>query len=175
MANLTIKFNNKEFLLSCEDGQEEHLEELSIKINQKFNDLKNNLGNLGENKLLLITAVKIMDEYYDNADFKKLESGIEKVCEDLKHSVFGDTTELEKKDWIRQVLMPDLKWLSKFDSIRKKVHEASGVPLLHINEQEAKKLLERLQKEQDKVREQALNEELEVKQREQVLLNYLEP
>ena len=65
MANLTIKFNNKEFLLSCEDGQEEHLEELSIKINQKFNDLKNNLGNLGENKLLLITAVKIMDEYYD--------------------------------------------------------------------------------------------------------------
>ena len=65
MANVSIKFNNKEFLLSCEDGQEEHLEELLIQINQKFNDLKNNLGNLGENKLLLITAVKIMDEYYD--------------------------------------------------------------------------------------------------------------
>ena len=65
MANVSIKFNNKEFLLSCEDGQEEHLEELLIHINQKFNDLKNNLGNLGENKLLLITAVKIMDEYYD--------------------------------------------------------------------------------------------------------------
>lgn len=76
MANLTIKFNNKEFLLSCEDGQEEHLEELSIQINQKFNDLKNNLGNLGENKLLLITAVKIMDEYYDTkkkVDQKKNE------------------------------------------------------------------------------------------------------
>jgi len=65
MANVTIKFNGKEFLLSCEDGQEEHLEELLIQINQKFNDLKNNLGNLGENKLLLITAVKIMDEYYE--------------------------------------------------------------------------------------------------------------
>tara|TARA_B110000003_G_scaffold178600_1_gene177999 strand:+ start:43 stop:489 length:447 start_codon:yes stop_codon:yes gene_type:complete len=65
MANVSIKFNNKEFLLSCEDGQEEHLEELLIQINKKFNDLKNNLGNLGENKLLLITAVKIMDEYYD--------------------------------------------------------------------------------------------------------------
>ena len=65
MANVSIKFNNKEFLLSCEDGQEEHLEELLIQINQKFNDLKNNLGNLGENKLLLITAVKIMDEYYE--------------------------------------------------------------------------------------------------------------
>ena len=76
MANVSIKFNNKEFLLSCEDGQEEHLEELLIQINQKFNELKNNLGNLGENKLLLITAVKIMDEYYETkkkVDQKKHE------------------------------------------------------------------------------------------------------
>ena len=71
MANVSIKFNNKEFLLSCEDGQEEHLEELLIHINQKFNDLKNNLGNLGENKLLLITAVKVMDEYFETK--KKVE------------------------------------------------------------------------------------------------------
>ena len=65
MANVNIKFNGKEFLLSCEDGQEEHLEELLIHINQKFNDLKNDLGNIGENKLLLITAVKVMDEYFE--------------------------------------------------------------------------------------------------------------
>ena len=71
MANVSIKFNNKEFLLSCEDGQEEHLEELLIHINQKFNNLKNDLGNLGENKLLLITAVKIMDEYFETK--KKVE------------------------------------------------------------------------------------------------------
>ena len=71
MANVSIKFNGKEFLLSCEDGQEEHLEELLIQINQKFNNLKNDLGNLGENKLLLITAVKIMDEYFETK--KKVE------------------------------------------------------------------------------------------------------
>ncbi len=76
MANVSIKFNNKEILLSCDDGQEEHLEELLIKINQKFNHLKNELGNLGENKLLLITSVKIMDEYYETkkkVDQKKSE------------------------------------------------------------------------------------------------------
>tara|TARA_B100000282_G_scaffold208162_1_gene153111 strand:+ start:209 stop:652 length:444 start_codon:yes stop_codon:yes gene_type:complete len=71
MANVNIKFNGKEFILSCDDGQEEHLEELLIQINQKFNTLKNELGNLGENKLLLITSVKVMDEYYDTA--KKVE------------------------------------------------------------------------------------------------------
>ena len=76
MANVSIKFNGKEFLLSCEDGQEEHLEELLIQINQKFNNLKNELGNLGENKLLLITAGKVMDEYYETkkkGDQKKNE------------------------------------------------------------------------------------------------------
>ena len=77
MANVSIKFNNKEFLLACEDGQEEHLEELLIQINKKFNNLKNDLGNLGENKLLLITAVKIMDEYYETK--KKVEQKKEEL------------------------------------------------------------------------------------------------
>ena len=71
MANVTIKFNGKEFLLSCDDGQEEHLEDLLIQINQKFNDLKNDLGNIGENKLLLITSVQVMDEYFETK--KKVE------------------------------------------------------------------------------------------------------
>ena len=71
MANVSIKFNGKEFLLSCDDGQEEHLEELLIQLNQKFNELKNDLGNLGENKLLLITAVKVIDEYHETK--KKVE------------------------------------------------------------------------------------------------------
>jgi cell division protein ZapA len=71
MANINIKFNGKDFLLSCDDGQEEHLEELLVHINQKFADLKNDLGNIGENKLLLITTVQVMDEYFETK--KKVE------------------------------------------------------------------------------------------------------
>jgi len=71
MANVNIKFNGKDFLLSCDDGQEEHLEELLTHINQRFSDLKNDLGNIGENKLLLITSVQIMDEYFETK--KKVE------------------------------------------------------------------------------------------------------
>ena len=76
MANITLKFNGKEFLLSCEDGQEEHLDELSLHLNNRFNHLKNDLGNIGENKLLLITSIKIMDEYFETKkkiDQKKQE------------------------------------------------------------------------------------------------------
>ena len=71
MANVNIKFNGKDFLLSCDDGQEEHLEELLTDINEKFSNLKNDLGNIGENKLLLITSVQIMDEYFETK--KKIE------------------------------------------------------------------------------------------------------
>tara|TARA_B100000131_G_scaffold314503_1_gene351444 strand:- start:1403 stop:1840 length:438 start_codon:yes stop_codon:yes gene_type:complete len=71
MANINITFNGKEFLLSCEDGQEEHLEELSKYLNDKFNRLRSELGNIGENKLLLITSIKVIDEFYETK--KKLE------------------------------------------------------------------------------------------------------
>ena len=92
MGNVTVKFNNKEFILSCEDGQEEHLEELLIKISQKFNNLKDDLGNLGENKLLLITAVKIMDEYYETkkkVDQRKIEfKDLSDKFKDLKSLIY---------------------------------------------------------------------------------------
>ena len=104
MANVSIKFNNKEFLLSCDDGQEEHLEELLIQINQKFNSLKNDLGNLGENKLLLITAVKVMDEYYETkkkVDQKKEElKNLSNKFKELKSLIYEyrDKKELEIKE-----------------------------------------------------------------------------
>ena len=72
MANVNIKFNNKDYLLSCDDGQEENLEKLANHLDSKYNKLKNNLGNIGENKLLLITAIKMVDDYYDL--FKKVEN-----------------------------------------------------------------------------------------------------
>ncbi len=104
MANVSIKFNGKEFLLSCDDGQEEHLEELLIQINQKFNNLKNELGNLGENKLLLITAVKVMDEYHETK--KKVEQKKEELknlsskFKELKSLIYDyrDKKEEEIKD-----------------------------------------------------------------------------
>ena len=72
MANVNIKFNRKDYLLSCDDGQEENLKKLASHLDKKFNELKSNLGNMGENKLLLISSIKVIDEYYDMV--KKIES-----------------------------------------------------------------------------------------------------
>ena len=65
MANVNIKFNNKDYLLSCDDGQEESLKKLTIFLDQKYSELKDKLGNIGENKLLLITTIQLIDEYFD--------------------------------------------------------------------------------------------------------------
>ena len=65
MANVNIKFNNKDYLLSCDDGQEESLKKLTNFLDQKYNELKDQLGGIGENKLLLITTIKILDDYFN--------------------------------------------------------------------------------------------------------------
>jgi len=99
MANVTIKFNGKDFLLSCDNGQEEHLEELAVNLNEKFGDLKNKLGNIGENKLLLITSIKIMDEYFETKkkieEKKKELENLSNKFRELKSLVYGFK---EKKD-----------------------------------------------------------------------------
>jgi len=101
MANVNIKFNGKEFLLSCDDGQEEHLEELSLYLNDKFNNLKNSLGNIGENKLLLITSIKVMDEYFETKkkiDKQKIEfNKITERFKELKSLVYEYKDDKEKE------------------------------------------------------------------------------
>jgi cell division protein ZapA len=80
MANVNIKFNNKDYLLSCDDGQEKNLQKLAKHLDSKYNELKKDLGNIGENKLLLISTIKIVDDYFHllnkikstKADFENL-------------------------------------------------------------------------------------------------------
>ena len=100
MANVNIKFNGKEYLLSCEDGQEEHLEELSLNLNKKFNDLKFDLGNIGENKLLLISSIKAMDDYFET---KKKVDLQKKELKDIKEN------EIKKLSSTQQELVTDIE------------------------------------------------------------------
>jgi len=111
--------------LSCEDGQEEHLEELLIHINQKFNDLKNNLGNLGENKLLLITSVKIMDEYYETkkrVDQKKNElKDLSSKFRELKSLIYDYRD--KKEEEIKELNNNHLNFKNEIEANHKKYEQ----------------------------------------------------
>ena len=133
MANVTVKFNGKEFLLSCDDGQEDHLEELSIHLDNKFNDLKNELGNIGENKLLLITSIKVMDEYFET----------KKKIEDKK----GELKELS----------------SKFKELRSLVYEykekkENEIKILTNDQEKFKKEIEKNKEDYEKIIDEATNQ-----------------
>ena len=137
MANVNVKFNNKDYLLSCDDGQEENLKELANHLDKKYHQLKTNLGNIGESKLLLITAIQMVDDYFDlykklnnnKKDFEKLsikfkelrslainyrdekEIEIEKLKEELNE--FKDMAEKSKSSY-EEILDKTTKSIEKF-------------------------------------------------------------
>ena len=104
MANINIKFNNKDYLLSCDDGQEEDLKNLTKFLDKKYSSLREKLGNIGENKLLLITSIQVIDEYFDLK--KRVESqksnfeGLSAKFKEMKSLVMnykeGKETEISK-------------------------------------------------------------------------------
>tara|TARA_B100000963_G_scaffold235916_1_gene206205 strand:+ start:468 stop:911 length:444 start_codon:yes stop_codon:yes gene_type:complete len=117
MANVNIKFNGKEYLLSCEDGQEEHLEELSLNLSKKFNNLKYDLGNIGENKLLLISSIKVMDEYFETKkkiDLQKKElQQLKEKFKELKSLVYqykeNKENEIKNLGWTQEELIKNIE------------------------------------------------------------------
>tara|TARA_B100001057_G_scaffold414821_1_gene432067 strand:+ start:362 stop:811 length:450 start_codon:yes stop_codon:yes gene_type:complete len=120
MANVNIKFNGKDYLLSCDDGQEESLKKLTSFLDSKYLELKKNLGNIGENKLLLITSIKLIDEHFDLrrriSEQKNKLDDLSKKFKELKSLAikYKDVKEVEIKDLNREI-----------DSIKKNIEEAN--------------------------------------------------
>ncbi len=120
MANVTIKFNGKEYLLSCDDGQEESLKKLTEFLNKKYLELKKKLGNIGESKLLLITSIKLIDEHFDLrrrvSDQKNKLDNLSNKFKELK------TLAIKYKD-VKEIEINDLN--KKIDSIKKDIEDTN--------------------------------------------------
>tara|TARA_Y100000992_G_C21098019_1_gene411225 strand:+ start:212 stop:658 length:447 start_codon:yes stop_codon:yes gene_type:complete len=120
MANVNIKFNGKDYLLSCDDGQEESLKKLTSFLDNKYLELKKKLGNIGENKLLLITAIKLIDEHFDLrrriSDQKNKLDDLSNKFKELKSLAikYKDNKEIEINDLNKQI-----------DNIKKNIEEAN--------------------------------------------------
>lgn len=122
MANVNIKFNGKDYLLSCDDGQEESLKKLTSFLDNKYSELKKKLGNIGENKLLLITAIKLIDEHFDLRkrvkDQKDKLEDLSKKFKELK------LLAIKYKD-VKEVEINDLN--QEIENIKKSIDEANNM------------------------------------------------
>ena len=122
MANINIKFNNKDYLLSCDDGQEDDLINLTKFLDKKYLSLKEKLGNIGENKLLLITAIQVIDEYFDlkkkvssqKDNFENLSTKFKEMKSLVINYKEGKETEISKLN-------------VELDKFKKMVEESQGI------------------------------------------------
>jgi len=122
VANVNVRFNNKDYLLSCDDGQEEDLKKLTQFLDRKYSDLKTQLGNLGENKLLLITAIQVIDEYFDlKKRVASQKSNFESLSSKFKEMKSLAINYKEVKDIEISKLNSDL------DKLKKMVDESQAV------------------------------------------------
>ena len=133
MANVNIKFNNKDYLLSCDDGQEDSLKELAGHLDKKYNELKASLGNIGESKLLLITSIKVIDDYFDL--FKKVKNNkdefekLSKKFKELKALAVSYKDDKEKeieqlKNELNDFKLMAEKNISSFENILEKTTQS---------------------------------------------------
>ena len=120
MANVNIKFNGKEYLLSCDEGQEEALKKLTSFLDKKYIELQKKLGNIGENKLLLITAIKLIDEHFD---LRRRISDQKNKLDDLSNKFKQLKTLAIKYKDVKEVEIQDLN--REIDNIKKNIEEAN--------------------------------------------------
>ncbi len=122
MANVNVKFNNKDYLLSCDDGQEESLKKLTIFLDKKYSVLKEKLGNIGENKLLLITAIQIIDEYFELKERVSLQK---KKLDELSNKFLELRSLAIKYKDKKEVEISELN--TEIDSFKRKVEESNNL------------------------------------------------
>ena len=120
MANVNIKFNGKDYLLSCDEGQEESLKKLTSFLDKKYIELQKKLGNIGENKLLLITAIKLIDEHFD---LRRRISEQKNKLDDLSNKFKQLKTLAIKDKEVKEVEIQDLN--REIDNIKKNIEEAN--------------------------------------------------
>ena len=72
MAQVDITVNNQNFLIACEDGQEDRLMDLSKIVDDKVGELAAQVGQVGQTRLLVMAALVIADELVDLRETVKL-------------------------------------------------------------------------------------------------------
>jgi cell division protein ZapA len=65
MAQVSIEVNGRPYTVGCEDGQEQHLRDLAQMFDRQVRQVSQDMGQLGDTRLLLMGALLMADELYD--------------------------------------------------------------------------------------------------------------
>jgi cell division protein ZapA len=62
MSQVTVTINGRQFRMACEDGQEDHLRQLAVDLDQRIDKLRKKFGEIGDARLTVMAALTLSDE-----------------------------------------------------------------------------------------------------------------
>ena len=109
MGQVSVSVNNQRYTLACRDGEEDRLLGLARSLDGKVRTLTARLGQVGDNKLLLMAALLFVDELDEvQIEMQKKEGGnvplseseaenrLTTILNEMAETVNGLAHELEK-------------------------------------------------------------------------------
>ena len=65
MSQIQVEVNGRPYAVGCEDGQEQHLQDLAKIFDQQVRHVAEDMGQLGDTRLFLMGALLLADELFD--------------------------------------------------------------------------------------------------------------
>lgn len=81
MAQVTVTIDDKAYRMACEEGQEQHLEELASRFDRYVGHLKGQFGEIGDLRITVMAGIMVMDELNE---LQRRLRGIESEVESLR-------------------------------------------------------------------------------------------
>ena len=97
MPEVNVEIDGKKFRMACEEGQEAHLMELAERFNRTVIGLKGNFGEIGDNRLVVMAGIAVLDELAEAEDrIASLKQDIADLTA-AGHELSNEAEELEQK------------------------------------------------------------------------------
>jgi len=95
MAQVTITIDNKQYRMACDEGQEEHLQEMGQKFDRYVTYLKGSFGEIGDQRLTIMAAIMVMDEL---SELQRRVKGMESEIGTLRKTRDDALVKADKND-----------------------------------------------------------------------------
>lgn len=78
MGQVSVTINDRDYMIACEDGQEEHLGALAVGLDERVRDLAASIGQVGHARLLVIAGLLVSDDLSDaHAEIERLKQRLD--------------------------------------------------------------------------------------------------
>jgi len=92
MAILNLNINRREYEIACNDGEEQHLVNLSYQLDRRVKELSKVVGTGNQSLLLAIAALQLLDELHDAKTAGASEENIQEEVERITSATISQLT-----------------------------------------------------------------------------------